>query len=115
MLPADEVENISDQDEPSAEFIPLVKTAEEEPSIEFYFENTDLEQLVNQIADIFNISFISDDSINPMPAGAKAVRGNKISFKTNRPLTKNQAWNLFVTFMELAGFGAVSQPDPHFM
>src|SRR2546426_5574225 len=36
------------------------------------------------------------------PKGGKAIKGNKISFKTNKPLTKAQAWDLFVTFLDIA-------------
>jgi general secretion pathway protein D len=82
------------------------------PSIEFYFENTDLQNLLNQISDIFHITFITDEIISPLSPGAKALKGNKISFKTQEPLTKRDAWNLFLTFLDLAGLAIIPQGDP---
>jgi len=84
----------------------------ETPSIEFYFENTDLQNLLNQISEIYHITFITDETISPLSPGAKALKGNKISFKTQKPLTQKEAWNLFLTFLDLAGLSIVPQADP---
>ncbi len=89
----------------------------EEEKIELQFEDADLLTFVKQIADIFKVSFISDDAIDPLPKGsndspARALKGNKISFKTTTPVTKQDAWNLFITFLNISGFGVVQQPDP---
>ena len=84
-------------------------------SIEFHFENTDLEVLVNQMAQLFDITFITDDAITPLPQGTKSLRGNKISFKTNRLLTRQEAWNLFTSFLQLAGFSVVQEANPKFL
>ena len=83
---------------------------EEEPSIEFHFENADLEMLINQVSELFDVTFVADDSIMPMLQGAKSVRGNKISFKTQRPLTRKDAWDLFITFLDIAGFAVSAGP-----
>lgn len=80
---------------------------EEQMFIEFNFENADLQNFVKQIQEIFDIIFISDDAIDPLLKGAKAVKGNKITFKTEKPLSRNQAWELFVTFMQIAGLAVV--------
>lgn len=77
---------------------------EAERSIEFNFEDADLKNLVVQIESIFDVTFISDDAIEPLAQGGKILKGNKISFKTQKPLTKQEAWNLFVTFLDLSGF-----------
>lgn len=82
-----------------------------ENNIEFNFENADLLNLVTQIEEIFNISFIPDDIIDPLKQGRKALKGNKISFKTNKPLNKRQAWSLFITFLNLAGLTITPYPD----
>jgi general secretion pathway protein D len=84
----------------------------EEPSIEFHFENADLEVLTNQIAELFDVTFITDDAINPMPQGGKSLKKILISFKTHQPLTKREAWNLFITFLEIAGLSVVAEPNP---
>ncbi|MFC1870746.1 secretin N-terminal domain-containing protein [Candidatus Dependentiae bacterium] len=89
----------------------------EEEKVELQFEDADLLTFVKQIADIFQVTFISDDAIDPLPKGSteapsRALKGNKISFKTNAPVTKQEAWNLFITFLNISGFSIVPQPDP---
>lgn len=96
-------------------YIPLPEIPNLEPEkdiIEFHFEDADLEQLVNQIEQLFDVTFIRDDMLNPLPQDAKAIKGNKISFKTQQALTKQQAWNLFLIFLRLAGFSVIPQPNP---
>ena len=88
---------------------------EGDDTIEFNFENADLEQLVSHISSLYGITFISDDSIQPVQQGAKVVKGNKISFKTQQPLSRKDAWNLFVTFLDLAGLALVPESNPKFM
>jgi general secretion pathway protein D len=89
------------------------KTDSAEPEeIEFYFENASLQNLIAQIEEIFDITFITDDILDPLPKDGKTIKGNKISFKTHKPLTKKQAWNLFVTFLDIAGFNIVPMPEP---
>lgn len=92
--------------------MPLIIQEDEEDSIELNFENADLQNFVKQIEDIFEVAFISDDALSPLPQGKKAIKNNKISFKTNRPLSKKEAWNLFVTFLDIAGFAITPQSDP---
>lgn len=87
---------------------------DEIPSIEFHFENTDLQNLVSQVAEIFQVTFLADEAITPLAAGSKTISGNKISFKTQKPLTRKDAWNLFVSFLDLSGLALVPQSDPAF-
>lgn len=91
--------------------MPISVSEDEEDSIELNFENADLQNFVKQIEDIFEVTFISDDALNPLPQGKKAIKNNKISFKTNQPLSKKEAWNLFVTFLDIAGFAINPQAD----
>lgn len=83
-----------------------------EETIEFYFENVSLDQVLLQISEMFKVSFITDDVIEPLPAGGKSIRGNKLSFKTNKPLPKKKAWDLFLSFMNLADFAVIPTADP---
>ncbi len=85
---------------------------QEEDIIELDFENADLENFIKQIEDIFEVTFIIDDSIQPITKDRKQIKGNKISFKTHQPLSKKEVWNLFVTLLEIAGFAVIPQPDP---
>lgn len=92
--------------------MPLSIEEDEEDSIELNFENADLQNFVKQIEDVFEVTFISDDALTPLGQGKKAIKNNKISFKTNNPLSKKEAWNLFVTFIDIAGFAITPQADP---
>lgn len=85
----------------------------EPEEIEFHFENASLQNLIAQVEEIFGITFITDDILDPLPKDGKTIKGNKISFKTHKPLTKKQAWNLFVTFLDIAGFNIVPMPEPN--
>jgi general secretion pathway protein D len=91
---------------------PVDQDEEDDDIIELNFENAGLENFAKQIEDIFEVTFITDDALSPLPQGKKAIKSNKITFKTNEPLSKRQAWNLFVTFLDLAGFAITPQPDP---
>ena len=85
--------------------------------IEFYFENAELEELIKQVGDIYKINFITDETItaNPPPPNVRALKGNKISFKTQVPLSKKEAWSLFNNFLSMAGFAIIQEPIPHVM
>jgi general secretion pathway protein D len=91
----------------------LTEAVAEEETIEFQFENADLLTLVKQAESIFNITFITDEMIQPMAQGGKAIKGNKISFKTNKPLSRRGAWDLFLAFLEIAGFTVVKDASPN--
>lgn len=78
--------------------------------IQFQFEDADLQQVAKQVADFYNITFITDDIISP--ANGKGIKGSKISFRTEKPLSKKEAWGLFQTFLDTAGFALVPQAEP---
>lgn len=75
--------------------------------IELYFENANLQNFVQQIEDIFDIVFITDDALDPLPQGAKSLKGNKISYRTIKPISRTQVWNTFNTFLNIAGFTVI--------
>jgi general secretion pathway protein D len=105
------------QQEAERELAKVEEKAFDMEKIELQFENADLQNLVQQIAELFQVTFISDDAIVPLPKGTsdsptKALKGNKISFKTTTPLTRQQAWDVFITFMNVSGFTIVRQADP---
>jgi general secretion pathway protein D len=85
-----------------------------EELINFQFENTDLKNVIQQVGDLFNATFLTDDIISPLPQGqgAVATTGNKVSFRTQKPMTKKQAWNMFLSFLDIAGFNVVPGPSP---
>jgi general secretion pathway protein D len=91
---------------------PITATDDPKEAIEINFDNTDLQNVLNWVSDVFKVNFLADDAINPQPPNAKIVGGNKITFKTQRPLTKRQVWDLFVTFLDLFGLSIVKGPNP---
>ncbi len=83
-------------------------------TIRFFFENASLENLVAYIEDLFKIKFFVDDDISPTPAGGAILKGHKITFKTNKSLSKKEAWSLFLSFMDIAGLAIVPGTSPDF-
>lgn len=90
----------------------ITQTEVGDEEVVFNFENADLSNLVSYMETLFEVKFISDDDISPMVKGGKAIKGNKISFKTQKSMTKPQAWNLFLTFMNMAGLSVVQDSNP---
>lgn len=90
-----------------------VLNARKEESIEFHFENASLETLIQQIKNIFNVTFITDDAITSEPPkqGKTTIKGHKITFKTHKPLSRDAAWSLFTTFLEISGFTIIPMPE----
>jgi general secretion pathway protein D len=86
------------------------KASDESPAIEFNFENADLQNIVSYIAELFDISFIAEEAIKPMLQTSKGLSGNKISFKTERPMTKKEVWALFTTFLDISGLALSDTP-----
>lgn len=91
--------------------------ANDDETIEFYFEDADIQNLLNQIASLYNVIFITDDMVmmadGKMIEGKKAPKGNKLSFKTHKPLTKKAAWDIFLTFLEISGFTLTTESKPN--
>jgi general secretion pathway protein D len=85
----------------------------DEETVEFYFEDADIDNLLKQISSLYDVVFITDDMISPMLTDKKALKGNKLSFKTHKPLTKKAAWNLFLTFLEMSGFTLTTESKPN--
>jgi len=82
--------------------------------IEFFFDNAELSALISFIEQKFDITFLLDDNIKPASKGGKSasVIGSKISFKTHTPLDPKAAWDIFVSFLDLAGLAPVPGPQP---
>lgn len=79
--------------------------------IELNFNNASLQNIVDQIAQLFDLTFIADDIIKAPDITTKPLSDSKISFKTYRSLTKGKAWNLFTIFLELAGYSLTQTSD----
>ncbi len=114
---ADEFKAIEPQENPqlkeSVDFEDLERENAEsqEDLIEFNFENASLEQLISYVADVFDYQFITPDAVDPVAKDEKKIKGNLISFKTQKPLSKPEVWNLFLTFIDMSGFAVVPFND----
>jgi general secretion pathway protein D len=94
--------------EEKAKRLKLAKEEQEKDQlVRFYFEDASLENLVRYIEELFAIKFFVDDDLNPPPAGGALLKGNKITFKTNKPMTRDAAWTLFLKFLDMAGLTVV--------
>lgn len=82
---------------------PSKNTAEEEKNIYLNFDNADLSNFINYIADLKKLNLVSD----------KGVEGAKISLNIREPLSIDGAWNVFITVLEMAGFSIVHVGDIH--
>lgn len=87
------------------------KNEKSDDLIEFLFENAELATLLQYVEQKFNVTFITDDSIQPLSPTGKSILGTKISFRTHKPLSKKDAWNLFVAFLDMAGLAPVPGPN----
>ncbi len=82
-------------------------------TVEFNFEKADLSSFVKEIETIFDVTFMTDDIIEQGSKQVRPLSGNKISFKTNKPLSKKSAWSLFVDFLAMANFTIVPDGVPN--
>jgi general secretion pathway protein D len=78
--------------------------------IEINFENAQLMNLIQYFEKEYGLTFILDNVIEPMAEGGKNPVGIRFSFKTERPLNKKQAWDLFVAFLDMAGLMLIPGP-----
>jgi general secretion pathway protein D len=77
--------------------------------LEINLDNAELLNFIKFIEQRFNLVFIIDDVLKPLPQGGKSVVGTKISFATHEPLTKKQTWDIFTTFLDMAGLACVPE------
>lgn len=84
--------------------------SQEDPTIDLNFENADLQNMVDYIAELFEVSFIPDDAVKPMLQTGKGVSGNKITFRTEKPMTKRAVWSIFTTFLDMTGLSVAETP-----
>jgi general secretion pathway protein D len=74
---------------------------EEQKEIYLNFENAELSNFINYIAEIKKINLIPH----------KTLEGVKVSLTIREPLTVEGAWNVFLTVLEMSGFSIVKIGD----
>jgi general secretion pathway protein D len=85
----------------------LLQQEKDSQMVRFYFEDATLENLVRYIEELYNVKFFMDDDLNPLPQGGSGLKGHKLTFTTNKPLSRKDAWDLFLKFLDMAGFAVV--------
>lgn len=93
---------------PPRPLAPPTATEDVTDRIEINLENTDLQNFLKWVEDVFEVSFLSENIIKPLPQFS-----NKITFKTHKALTKKQVWDLFITLLDLFGLGIVEGSVPN--
>ena len=82
-------------------------------TVEMNFENKELTELLKFLSNNLDVTFILDDYIEPLRAdGLQPLAGTKITFKSHVPLTLKQAWEIGLTFLEMAGFSVIPATLP---
>ncbi len=82
-------------------------------TVAFNFEETDLANVAAYMENIHNIKFISEDILSPSK-DAKGLSGHKITFRTNKILSKKESWDLFLTFLHIAGLDVIPMAQAGF-
>ena len=82
-------------------------------SVVFNFEDVDLKKVADYMEKVHKVKFITEDILDSHKKGP-SLAGNKISFRTNAPLSKQDSWNLFVTFLNMAGLDVVPMAQASF-
>lgn len=75
-------------------------------SVAFNFEDIDLQNVADYMERIHKVKFVTDDILDTTKSSHK-LAGHKISFRTNAPLSKQESWSLFITFLSMAGLDIV--------
>ncbi len=89
------------------------KGADPHERVEMNFDNKELSELLKFLSNALDITFILDDYIGPQRAdGLQPLAGTKITFKSTVPLTLRQAWEIGLTFIEMAGFSVIPGTQP---
>lgn len=86
-----------------SDFSKAKEEEEKEQKIYLNFENASLQTVIEYMQDLFDVTFLPDDVIKPLVQNAATLEGHKLSFKSNRGLSHEEVWNIFVRFLDMAG------------
>lgn len=99
-------EPIVEQQEPGVLYQTKAYVDDQPASVVFNFEEASLSNLLSYMEAVHNIKFIPDDIVSTAKDN-KGITGHKITFRTNRTLTRKESWDLCVTFLHIAGFDII--------
>ncbi len=101
-----------EQDQPIflKKFLDPWEFGDPDKTLEFNFDNAELSNFIEFIEQQFELTFILDDALKPLPQGGKSTVGTKISFATHKPLSKKDGWAIFLSFLDMSGLAI--EPGP---
>ncbi len=89
------------------------KDADPDERVEMNFDNNEITDLLKFLSDALDVTFIVDDDVEPNRAeGLLPIAGTKITFKSTVPLSLKEAWDIGLTFLEMAGFSIIPATQP---
>ena len=89
------------------------KGSDPDERVEMNFDNKEISELLKFLSETLDITFILDDYIEPVRAdGLQPLAGTRITFKSTIPLSLRQAWEIGLTFLEMAGFSIIPATQP---
>lgn len=106
---SDKMEKKNTEDTFQGNYLDKQTTNSESQKIELNFENVALENVLNFITEYFNVKFLPDDAVitkNP----SKGIKDNKITFKSNKPFTKNQVLEFLDLILEVSELARIPAP-----
>ena len=80
--------------------------------VAFNFEDVDLLNVTQYMERIHQVKFIIPESLDIN--ASQGLGGHKLSFRTFKNLSKKDSWDLYVKFLNMAGFDIVPMPQPGF-
>ncbi|NBQ17799.1 hypothetical protein EBU24_05785, partial [bacterium] len=83
------------------------KEEEQEQKFSFYLKEASFENVITYMENLLKVKFLPDDAVSPQIAGGALSKGQKVTFKTNKMLTRTEIWDLFIKFLDLAGLAVV--------
>lgn len=83
-------------------------------TMQMNFENKELREFLKFLEDQLKVTFILNDDLQPTPQDLanSVIGGIKISFTSHSPLTLRQAWEIGLTFLEMAGLTPIPTTLP---
>lgn len=100
------VPKVVEQQEPGVLYQSQNFIDDDPETVAFNFEDASLVNLLSYMESVHHIKFITEDIV-PTAKDVKGVAGHKITFRTNRILTRKESWDLCVTFLHIAGLDVI--------
>lgn len=83
------------------------KEEEQEQKFSFYLKDASFENVITYMENLLKVKFLPDDAVKPLISGGGTLQGQKVTFKTNKMLTRTEIWDLFIKFLDLANLAIV--------